>query len=153
RSLGDVRQHQGRLAEALDLYRQALKIDEEGKNDRGIAVSANEMALVFEDRGELSQAENLYLRSFLLFLKVGHRKNAGILANNVGGILLQEAKLPEAEEMFQQSMNLARGSGSKDAEAGVHSALAELALARGNLMSARQHAETALAFGPQTDTS
>jgi tetratricopeptide (TPR) repeat protein len=95
RSLGDVRQHQGRLADALDLYRQALKIDEQGRNDRGIAVSVNEMALVYEGRGELKEAERLYRRSYLLFLKVGHRKNAGVVAHNVGGILLQEEKLAQ----------------------------------------------------------
>jgi DNA-binding winged helix-turn-helix (wHTH) protein/tetratricopeptide (TPR) repeat protein len=152
RSLGDVRQHQGRLADALDLYQQALKIDQEGKNDRGIAVSVNEMALVYEGRGELRQAERLYRQSYGLFLKVGHRKNAGVLANNVGGVLLQEGKLAEAERMFQQSMNLARETGSKDAEAGAHSAMAELNLERGNLESARRQAEDALALGQEGKT-
>jgi DNA-binding winged helix-turn-helix (wHTH) protein/tetratricopeptide (TPR) repeat protein len=152
RSLGDVRQHQGRLADALDLYRQALKIDEQGRNDRGIAVSVNEMALVYEGRGELREAERLYRRSYLLFLKVGHRKNAGVVAHNVGGILLQEGKLAQAGRMFQESMNLARETGSKDAEGGAHSAMAELAMARGDLGSARQHAETALDFGEESRT-
>src|SRR5215472_11190347 len=152
RSLGDVRQHQGRLSDALDLYQQALKIDEQGKNDRGIAISVNEMALVYEGRGQLREAEKLYRQAYGLFLTVGHRKNAGVLANNVGGILLQEGKLGEAEGMFQQAMNLARETGSKDAEAGAHSAMAELDLARGNLKGARQHAENALALGQEGQT-
>src|SRR5215470_3426519 len=75
RYLGDIRLHQGRLDEALLLFQQALKIDQAARNDRGIAVSSNEMALVYEERGDLQQAEKLYRQAYLGFLKVGHRKN------------------------------------------------------------------------------
>ena len=143
RFLGDIRLRQGKLSEALEFFREALRIDQAARNDRGIAVSANEMALVYEQRGELSEAEKLYRKSYELFLKVGHPKNAGILASNVGGVLLQSGRLAEAEKYIRHSMTLAAASGAKDAEAGAHRTMAELALTRGDLAGARQHSDSA----------
>ena len=92
RFLGDIRMRQGRLQEALDLFQQALKINQAAHDDRGTAVTFNEMALISESEGDLKRAGELYQRAYLLFLKLGHNKNAGMLANNVGGILLQEGR-------------------------------------------------------------
>jgi DNA-binding winged helix-turn-helix (wHTH) protein/tetratricopeptide (TPR) repeat protein len=143
RFLGDIRLRQGKLSEALEFFKEALRIDETAQNDMGIAVGANEMALVYEQRGDLREAEKLYRRSYLLFLKVGHRKNASVLAANVAGVLLQRGTLAEAERLLQQSLALARESGARDAEAASHRTMSELALLRGSLDRARQHTETA----------
>lgn len=144
RYLGDIRLHQGRLEEALALFGQALRIDQAARNDRGIAVSSNELALVYEDRGDLQQAEKLYRQSYLGFLKVGHRKNAGVLAGNIGGILLLQGKLKDAEELLQSALALDHESGAKDAEAGAHRTLSELALQRGSLTHALEHTQAAV---------
>jgi DNA-binding winged helix-turn-helix (wHTH) protein/tetratricopeptide (TPR) repeat protein len=144
RYLGDIRLHQGRLEEALAFFQQALKIDQTARNDRGIAVSSNEMALVYENRGDLREAEKLYRQSYLGFLKVGHHKNAGVLAGNIGGILLLQGKLKDAEELLQRALTLDRESGAKDAEAGAHRTLSELALLRGNLAGAMEQTEAAM---------
>jgi len=149
RHLGDARQSQGKLDEALDLYEKALKINQTVGDNTGVAVSLNQMAILYETRGELSHAGNLYHQSYALFLKVGHRLNAAILAGNVGGILLQQGKLSEAEQMIEKSMNLGRESGSKGTEAQAHKLLAELALLRGDFGPAREHVESAQALEPQ----
>jgi len=136
RYLGDIRLHQGNLAEALAQFQQALKIDQDAQNARGIAVSSNEMALVYETRGDLRMAEKFYRESYLWFLKAGHRKNASILASNLGGILLLQGKFKEAEDILQRALALAHESGSKDPEVAVRRNLSELALLRGNLADA-----------------
>src|SRR5262249_35682827 len=146
RYLGDIRLHQGRLNEALALFQQALKIDRAARNDRGIAVSSNEMALVYEERGDLQQAEKLYHQAYLGFLKVGHRKNAGVLAGNIGGILLLQGKLEQAEETLQRALALDHESGANDAEGGAHRILSELALQRGRLADALEHTQALVAL-------
>ena len=136
RYLGDIRLHQGNLAEALAQFQQALKIDQDAQNARGIAVSSNETALVYETRGDLRMAEKFYRESYLWFLKAGHRKNASILASNLGGILLLQGKFKDAEDILQRALALAHESGSKDPEVAVRRNLSELAVLRGNFADA-----------------
>jgi tetratricopeptide (TPR) repeat protein len=143
RFLGDIRLRQGRLQDALDLFRQALKMNQAAQDNRGMAVTFNEMALIYEGEGDLRHAKDLYHRAYLLFLKLGHTKNAAVLANNVGGILLEEGQLEDAEGMFRQAMELARKSGSRDAEAAAHRTFAELARVRGHLEEALEHTKAA----------
>jgi eukaryotic-like serine/threonine-protein kinase len=143
RFLGDIRMRRGRLQEALELFQQALKINQDAGDERGMAVSFNEMAIVYEGEGDLKHAEEVYRRAYLLFLKLGHIKNAAILATNVGGTLLEQARLAEAESMFGRAMELARQSGSTDAEAAAHRTLAELARLRGRLEDALEHTRRA----------
>jgi tetratricopeptide (TPR) repeat protein len=108
-----------------------------------MAVTFNEMAIVYEGEGDLKHAEEVYRWAYLLFLKLGHPKNAAILATNVGGTLLEQGKLVEAESMFGRAMELARQGGSREAEAAVHRTLAELARLRGRLEDALEHTKNA----------
>jgi tetratricopeptide (TPR) repeat protein len=149
RHLGDSRQSQGKLDEALGLYQQALKINQSVGDNTGVAVSVNQMAILYETRGDLSQAEKLYRQSYALFLKVGHRVNAAILAGNVAGILIQRGKLSEAEPVIERSMNLARESGSRNTQAQAHKLMADLALLRGDFERARRDIESAQVLDPQ----
>jgi len=149
RHLGDSRQSQGKLDEALGLYQQALKINQSVGDNTGVAISINQMAILYETRGDLSQAEKFYRQSYALFLKVGHRVNAAILAGNVAGILIQRGKLSEAEPVISKSMNLARESGSKNTQAQAYKLMADLSLLRGDFEHARQHIESAQALEPQ----
>lgn len=143
RFLGDIRMRQGRLQDALELFQQALKMNQAAQDNRGIAVTLNEMALIYEGEGDLKHANELYRESYLLFLKLGHTKNAAVLATNVGGTLLEQGRLAEAESMFRRAMELARQSDSRDAEAAVHRTLAELARMRGHLEDALEHTKSA----------
>jgi eukaryotic-like serine/threonine-protein kinase len=143
RFLGDIRMRQGRLQEALEFFQQVLKMNQAAQDNRGLAVTLNEMALIYEGEGDLKDAKDLYQRAYLLFLKLGHTKNAAILANNVGGILLEEGRLAEAESMFRRAMELAQQSGSRDAEAAAHRTFAELARIRGHLEDAMEHTKSA----------
>jgi tetratricopeptide (TPR) repeat protein len=145
RFLGDIRQRQGRLDESTELHRKALKISQDSRDDRGCAVSFNQLAIDYEARGDLKQAEKLYRQAYVLFLKVGHVYNATVLASNVGGTLLSQGKLIEAEKMFQESLDLARKTGFKTAEDVPLENLAELAFLRGNVQLARERAETSIA--------
>src|SRR5262249_53019931 len=143
RLLGDTRMRRGRLQEALDLFQQSLKINQAAGEERGMAVSFNEMAIVYEGEGDLKHAEEVYRRSYLLFLKLGHTRNASILAANVGGTLLEQGRLAEAESMFDRAMELARQAGAREAEAAAHRTLAELARLRGRLEDALEHTKNA----------
>jgi eukaryotic-like serine/threonine-protein kinase len=141
RFLGDIRQHQGRLAEAVDLHTQALKINQDSGDDKGRAVSFNELAIDYEAQGDWHQTERLYRQSYALFVQVGNLTNAAVLASNLGGTLLSEGKLAVADTWFQKSLKLAREAGSQGAEDAAIGNLAELAFFRGHLDSARQRAE------------
>ena len=145
RFLGDIRQRQGRLDESTQLHRKALKINQDSRDDRGCAVSFNQLAIDYEARGDLKQAEKLYRQAYMRFLRVGHLYNATVLASNVGGTLLSQGKLTEAEKMFAESLDLARKTGVKTAEDVPLENLAELAFLRGNVRLARERAETSIA--------
>jgi DNA-binding winged helix-turn-helix (wHTH) protein/tetratricopeptide (TPR) repeat protein len=145
RFLGDIRQQQGRLKDALDLHGQALKIDRESGNDRGSAVSFNQMAIDYEAQGDAKRAEKLYRQSHALFLKVGNRGNAVVLASNVGGTLVSQGRLSDAEKWFEESLKLAQDLGARDAEGPANDGLAQIALLRGNLQTAREKLETSIA--------
>lgn len=145
RFLGDIRLHQGKFEEALQLFQQSLATNQRCGDDRGVAVSSNEMALVYESRGDYREAEKLYLQAYRLFLKVGHRHNAAVLAFNVGGAALEQGRLARAEQLFLQSQNLAREVGDQAAEFGAYDGLAALAFLRGDLKKSQQYSELSLA--------
>jgi tetratricopeptide (TPR) repeat protein len=133
------------LPVVAQLFQQSMNTNRKCGDDRGIAVSSNEMALVYESRGDYKRAEGLYRQAYELFLKLGHRHNGAILAFNVAGTVLQQGRLGEAEQLFLESQRLSREIGDKAAELGTYDGLAELAFLRGNLHQALWYSETSLA--------
>jgi eukaryotic-like serine/threonine-protein kinase len=146
RLLGDIRYAEGRLSEAVGLYRRVLKAEQTLGMKKGMAVTLNEMALVSENQGDLREALKLYRDSLRMFLEVGNQKNASVLAGNVAGILLAQGKLTQSRQWAAKSLDLAQGAGAKTGEAPARANLGLLALARGKPSEARAYFEEALAL-------
>ncbi len=92
--LGNVLKIQGKLAEAIESYQQALNL----KPD--YAEALNNLGNAFYEQGKLAEAIASYRRALQL------NSNHVEIYNNLGNALQEEGKLQEAVVSFQQALQL-----------------------------------------------
>ena len=124
RNLGDVLVLQGKLQEAMDVYRQGLatakRLTEQDKSNaswqRELAASYERVGNALEAQGKLPEALDVYQQSLNIqrTLAEQNKSNAGwqrdlsASYNNVGDVLEAQGKLSEALDAYQKGLNIQR---------------------------------------------
>jgi CHAT domain-containing protein/Tfp pilus assembly protein PilF len=99
---------QGKLAEAVPLAEEALRVAEAsfGAEDPAVAASLNNLALLYKEQGRYAEAEPLYQRNLSLlekYLGPEHPAVAKAL-NNLAAVYQEEGKPAEAERLYQRAL-------------------------------------------------
>jgi len=99
---------QGRVAEAVPLAEEALRVAEAsfGPEDPAVATSLNNLALLYREQGRYAEAEPLYQRDLSLLEKyLGPEHPAVATAlNNLAAVYGAEGKTAEAERLYQRAL-------------------------------------------------
>ena len=82
--LGITAEDQGRLEEAEDWYRQALTIEEELGDRRGMATTYRQLGITAEDRGRLEEAEDWYRQALTIKEDLGNRPSLALTYAQLG---------------------------------------------------------------------
>ena len=70
-AMADVLVGQGKIAEAMELYKQALQVYQEVGDVQGIAVTQHAMADVLVGQGKIAEAMELYKQALQVYQEVG----------------------------------------------------------------------------------
>ena len=100
-------QEQARYAEAEELFLEAFKEAEKfGEQDRRLATSLNNLALLYSERGRYAEAEPLYQRALAIYqeaLGLEHPDLATSL-NNLADLYSAQGRYAEAESLYQRAL-------------------------------------------------
>lgn len=136
----------GRLTEAEQIYRRALKLL--GNDTLGVSAVWNNLGSVYREQGNFSASERSYRQALELLGKIkdpGARPRDTYLAN-LGTVLMLQRKTNEAELQLKAALNL-HGSRPEHNDAGIYEVLLPLtaiALAQGKNDEAADYARRAI---------
>jgi len=106
-NLGEQAYKAGEYAKAEKLFESALKEAEGfGPNDRRLATSLNNLALLHKARGKYDQAEPLYKRALAIWEKClgPDHPDVGASLSNLAGLYTAQAKYDQAEPLYKRSL-------------------------------------------------
>jgi len=114
-SLGSVLQRQEKYDQALQVFQQSLRIEQERNDKQGQGVVWNSIGEVYQRQGNLELASDAFQRSF----ELGHdrEKHRAQVLNSHGNALLQQNQIKEAKEKFEESLALRIRARDKRGEA------------------------------------
>jgi tetratricopeptide (TPR) repeat protein len=116
----------GRYAEAEKAQSLALAEAEKfGPEDRRLALSLNELAILHHSRGQLNEAELLYRRALAIGEKVSERLEVATLLSNLARLYFDLQKHDEVERLSKRALEISQPFAPKHPE--VANSLANLA--------------------------
>ena len=103
---------QGRYVEAerLHLLAQA-EAEKFGPEDRRLALSLNELAVLYHSRGQLTEAEPLYRRSLAIWEKGSEPLEVATLLNNLTRLCLDQERYEEVEFPAKRALAILQSLG------------------------------------------
>ena len=149
--LGLIAQTRGRLAEAESFYLGAL--------ERALRTGATSLAgdvqqnlgIIANIRGDLEEALHRYTQGLELLERVGNHNGVGSALNNLGMLHVDLGRLDEAEAYFQRGLDLTRRTADIRLRGIISVNRAELFIARGDLVRARESCDEGFEIFSQLD--
>jgi len=104
--LADVSRHQGRLDEAIEMYRQARELKDESSDPRGLAMTLLGLARALEERGDYAEAEAVYREQLDLLRSMLERdmQAEGVTLHDLGDVYERQGRLDEAIAMYREAL-------------------------------------------------
>ena len=116
--LGLIHRYQGNYSEAVKLYKQALKINENLGDKSGIAYALYALADVYEDQGNYVESIEKYNHSLEINRELGDELEIAYSLQQLAKVYQDQGKYMEAMELCNQSLKVAQELGDKKAIAG-----------------------------------
>ncbi|MGH8308897.1 MAG: protein kinase domain-containing protein, partial [Steroidobacteraceae bacterium] len=139
---GQLQRAQGRIAEAIDTYRAALRerIALSGRDHRETAALYNSLAIALTGANRFDEALAAYRESLAIHERLGRSEeiDAIVMLGNTGALALQTGRLAEAERILTTAVQ------KQQAIAGESAALAAAMGRLGVALSARADVDEAL---------
>lgn len=114
RLLGLIREHEGELDGAEELYREALNVCNSLNSDEDTAIILGDLGQVMRKKGKLDQARDLYDEAFRLDSRLGDRDGMATDSRNLGSLFLELEQFAEARFWFDRALSLAGEIGRLD---------------------------------------
>jgi tetratricopeptide (TPR) repeat protein len=147
RRQGRTALREGRFAEAINLFRNALSAT---SDNRARAICLTDLAAGFQAQGQWETAEPLLREALTLYaqLKADSYPEYGVALNNLGALLYNRGKLVEAEKLYRQALPLLEqpAANTSDLVSGMIN-LAALLRSREELGEAESLHKRAIALG------
>ncbi len=130
--------------DALRQYQEALDIRTRLDQKRGIAVSLNEMAQVFEGLGRTDEARTAYQKALAVRREIGDRRGIGDTLIDLGNFYSERGQYDEALKLFKESLQIQHDVGEPTGEALCLHNIGNVYLSKGQFDDALTYFERAL---------
>lgn len=143
-NLGILACQEGRLDEADDHYRAALKMHRDSGNQEGIASALYNSSEVLRERGSHAAALAALEESHALYADLDHQRGLALACMRIGLVLVDNGQPESAGARINEGMRIARSTGNRHAMLYGMVGLAKLSLSEKDYNSARSLAVQAL---------
>ena len=141
----------GNLDEARALLSEALRLTRESHERLSEASCVMSLAILAHLMDDSPEAIRLYQEAIALYRELGDRVGESHTHRHLGMHYLRRGRFEEAERELQTARVLRAEPGAVTESSNILRGLAEVSLARGNLFSAAQYAEQAMAAAAPHD--
>jgi len=135
-----LRFYEGQVAHASALWDEALEIlealEREDLPEDLAGALANDLGLVYQDKGEWDKAIDYYQRSLAICEKVGDEHKMSAIFNNLGSVYQGKREWDKAIEYYQRSLEILEKVGDEHGMAFNYNNVAGLYQAQGRLKEA-----------------
>ncbi len=114
--LGKALDRQGKWAEAVEVYQEALKGDRELGDRHREGRTLNNLGIVYQPQGRWEQAIECYEASLRIFRELGDRHGEGITLNNLGNVYQAQGRWEQAIECYEACLRIFRELGYRYGE-------------------------------------
>ncbi|MCP3957444.1 MAG: CHAT domain-containing protein [bacterium] len=118
--LGDVARSEGRLEEALVLYRQALGMAERHRSLNGIAANESKIGVILESLARYGEAQDQHERALAIWRGLGDPSGIAASSSRLGVVRQKLGHYEEAEELQKEALELSRGIARRPANECLH---------------------------------
>jgi serine phosphatase RsbU (regulator of sigma subunit) len=105
-NLGFVEYKKGNIDEALNYYKQSLKIDKDLNNEEGISTSLNNIGSIYQIQGNIPKALNYYHDALKIRELKGDKNSIAQSFNNIASIYDDQGQIEKALEYYNKSLKI-----------------------------------------------
>lgn len=106
--LGDVLLEAGRTDDAIDLFKNALRLDSDHKDSLGKALAHRRLGAAYQARGLMKQAKDAYDEAEALLKSTDDEGELAVTCNQVGSLLLEQGHALKAKERFERALEISQ---------------------------------------------
>jgi len=143
---GMLARRQGDYAAASALHNEALAIQRDLGDRRGIASSLSNLGIVAREQNDNATAKALYEESLSLRRELGDQWGIGAALNNLGLVVLHDGDYPAARALYGECLKVFKDLGNPQATASPLSNLGRVAYQQGDYAGARALIKESLAI-------
>jgi tetratricopeptide (TPR) repeat protein len=111
--LGIIHQDQGRYEDAVNMYQESLKIEEELGDKSGIAITRHQLGTIHYAQGRYEDAAKLYQESLKIEEELGDKSGIASTRHQLGMIHYAQGRYEEAAKLYQESLKIKEELGNK----------------------------------------
>ena len=124
-NIGNIYLHLEDYECALRYLYEALKINEENVDEKRIAISLNNIAVVYEEQGKIDEALYNYQKALVFKQKVSDKYGYANTSKNLGNIFLLKKDYKQVDYHLEQSLEVAREIKARDVIGDVYELMSE----------------------------
>ena len=143
---GSNLQNLGQMDEALAALEEAERLFREAGDQRGMAGSMNNRALVVAGRGDLAAAEKLFNAALAAYTSIGNKSGEALMEGNLGNIEYFRGNLAGARSRWERTLPTYLEINEKNGAARMLNNIASVLGEEGDVQGARGMFERALAL-------
>ena len=143
-SLGSAAHAQGRMREAIELYRRSLDLNEQHGLVRGVVLLSCYLGYALRDSGDDSGAIRSFVRSADLAATIADNHSRAQALVGVGTVHARQGETALAIRVMSEALDMLSGTAAPSLRAPVLEQLGELSQQNGDLPAARRFWEQAL---------
>jgi tetratricopeptide (TPR) repeat protein len=136
---------QGDYEAARQMFEDSLKCCVDLKDNRGVAVALNALAVNARDRGELADASLLFERCVLIWKDLGDSADIARALSNLANVMKLQGDYARASLLYDECLTMFRKAGDAAGVAWTLNYLGDVAREKADLPIARSFCEQSLA--------
>jgi tetratricopeptide (TPR) repeat protein len=146
---GQVKQHQGKLAEAESSFQDGLKIAREIGDEERVSALLNDLGWVTLKQGKLAEADQYLQEGLNIARKLANDERICGIYNALGTVADYSGDVIKAETYLQEGLALARKIRDQEQSCGLLVNLGVVANERGNLAQSEEYFKEGLTLARQ----
>ena len=126
----------GELIQAINLFKQSLKIQQEIGNKQAVASVSNNLGNVYRRQGNYAKAIDYQLKALKIREEIGKKKDISSSLNNIGGIYGDQGELTKSLDFFQRALKICEEIGYKKGTGSALNNMGEIYMKQQNYVKA-----------------
>ncbi len=148
--IGFIYRNQGNATQALNYYKQSLKIEEETGNKKGLAESLNNIGYVYDNLGDIPKAISYYERSLKIREEINDKEGIAYSLLNIAFVYSMQRDVLKAMDSYERALHIFIETNDKSGLGHCYNNMASIYYKQKNVSKAITYFQKALKLREET---